>query len=207
MAAFTVWKFDSPGGAAQAESVLKDCQAEGFIKIVDHAVVTWPEGETHPTTSHGNDEKWRGTGWGALWGVLAGALFFVPVVGGVVGAAIGAISKVTQDAGITKEQLTTIRTEVTPGTSALFLVTEEGDLDRVGERFHGDAQQAHRDQPHGRRAPDHDGDLRRSLSRAGTRLVSAGAARSGPPPGSRPAPRAPRRSRPAGGVGPWETRD
>ena len=26
---------------------------------------------------------------------------------------------------------------MTPGTSALFLVTEEGDLDRVGERFHG----------------------------------------------------------------------
>ncbi len=137
MAAFTVWKFDTPGGAAQAESVLEDCQREGFLKIVDHAVVTWPEGESHPSTSHGNDEKWRGTGWGALWGVLAGALFFVPVVGGVVGAAIGAISKVTADAGITKEQLTTIRTEVTPGTSALFLVTEEGDLDRVGERFHG----------------------------------------------------------------------
>jgi uncharacterized membrane protein len=25
---------------------------------------------------------------------------------------------------------------VTPGTSALFVVTEQGDLDRVGERFH-----------------------------------------------------------------------
>ena len=69
--------------------------------------------------------------------MLLGALFFVPVIGGVAGAAIGAISKMTQDAGITKEQLHKIRTEVTPGTSALFAVTEEGDLDRVGERFHG----------------------------------------------------------------------
>jgi uncharacterized membrane protein len=43
----------------------------------------------------------------------------------------------TEDAGITREQLETIRTEVTPGTSALFVVTEEGDLDRVGERFRG----------------------------------------------------------------------
>ena len=136
MAAFTVWKFDNTGDAAKAESVLEDCQAEGLIKILDHAVVTWPEGESHPTTSHGNEEKWRGTGWGALWGVLAGALFFVPVIGGVVGASIGAISKMTEDAGITKEQLETIRTEVTPGTSALFVVTESGDLDRVGERFH-----------------------------------------------------------------------
>ncbi|CAN7588881.1 DUF1269 domain-containing protein [Terrabacter sp. LjRoot27] len=137
MAAFTVWKFDNLDGAAHAESVLEDCQAEGFLKVVDHAVVTWPEGDEHPSMSHGNDEKWRGTGWGALWGVLVGALFFVPVVGGVVGAAIGAISKMTEDAGITKEQLETIRTELTPGTSALFVVTEQGDLDRVGERLRG----------------------------------------------------------------------
>jgi uncharacterized membrane protein len=137
MAAFTVWKFDTLDGAAHAESVLEDCQAEGFLKVVDHAVVTWPEGDERPTMSHGNDDKWRGTGWGALWGVLVGALFFVPVVGGVVGAAIGAISKMTEDAGITKEQLETIRTELTPGTSALFVVTEQGDLDRVGERLRG----------------------------------------------------------------------
>ena len=61
----------------------------------------------------------------------------MPVIGGVAGAAIGAISKMTQDTGITKDQLQKIRTEVTPGTSALFAVTENGDLDRVGERFHG----------------------------------------------------------------------
>ena len=74
---------------------------------------------------------------GAFWGLLVGALFFVPVVGGVAGAAIGAISKATEGAGITKAQLETIRTEVTEGTSALFAVTDEGDLDRLGERFRG----------------------------------------------------------------------
>ncbi|HET6667156.1 MAG TPA: DUF1269 domain-containing protein [Intrasporangium sp.] len=136
MTAFTVWKFEELDGAERAASILKDCEHEGMVKILDHAVVTWPEGEAKPTTRHGHEENWRGTGWGALWGVLVGALFFVPVVGGVVGAAIGAISKMTQDAGITKDQLETIRTQVTPGTSALFVVTEEGDLDRVGERFH-----------------------------------------------------------------------
>jgi len=137
MAAFTVWKFDGPEGADKAASVLKTAEREGLVKILDHAVVSWPEGESHPTTKQGHEENWRGTGWGAFWGVLLGALFFVPVIGGVAGAAIGAISKMTQDAGISKEQLAKIRTEVTPGTSALFVVTEQGDLDRVGERFHG----------------------------------------------------------------------
>ncbi|WP_328998158.1 DUF1269 domain-containing protein [Kribbella sp. NBC_00709] len=137
MAAFTVWKFDSPAGAQGAASILKRCEADKLVKVLDHAVVSWPEGESHPITKQSHEETWRGTGWGALWGVLLGSLFFVPVIGGVAGAAIGAISKMTQDAGITKEQLHKIRTEVTPGTSALFAVTEQGDLDRVGERFHG----------------------------------------------------------------------
>jgi uncharacterized membrane protein len=112
MTAFTVWKFEDPDGAGQAATVLKHADAEG------------------------HEETWHGTGWGAFWGLLIGALFFVPVIGGVAGAAIGAISKATEGTGITKEQLEKIRTQVTEGTSALFVVSEQGDLDRLGERFH-----------------------------------------------------------------------
>ena len=137
MTAFTVWKFEGPEDAAHAASVLKGCERDGLVKILDHAIVSWPKGASQPTTKQAHEEAWRGTGWGAFWGVLLGALFFVPVVGGVAGAAIGAISKMTQDTGITKEQLTKIRTEVTEGTSALFVVTDEGDLDRLGDRFRG----------------------------------------------------------------------
>jgi uncharacterized membrane protein len=137
MTTFTVWKFDDPDGADHAAAVLKDAAAEKLVTIDDHAVVRWPIGAAQPTVDHAHDETKRGAGWGALWGVMIGALFLVPVVGGVAGAAIGAISKATQDSGITKEQLEKIRTEVTEGTSALFLVTEQGNLDRLGERFHG----------------------------------------------------------------------
>lgn len=136
MTAFTVWKFEDPAGAQHAADKLRECEREQMVKILDYAVVSWPEGASKPETDRHNEERLRGTGWGALWGVLLGALFFVPVIGGVAGAAIGAIAKMTQDAGIGKEQLETIRTNVTPGTSALFVVTEQGDLDRVGERFH-----------------------------------------------------------------------
>ena len=136
MTAFTVWKFDSPDGADRAASTLKDAASEGLVKIVDHAVVSWPVGASRPTTNQGHEETWRGSGWGAFWGLLLGTLFFVPVIGGVAGAAIGAISKATEGTGITKEQLETIRTQVTEGTSALFLVTEQGDLDRLGECLH-----------------------------------------------------------------------
>lgn len=137
MTAFTVWKFDDPGGADHAAAILKDAQSDRLVKILDHAVVSWPRGASKPTTEQSHEEKWRGTGWGAFWGLLLGSLFLVPVIGGVAGAAIGAISKATEGVGISKEQLERIRTEVTEGTSALFVVTEEGDLDRLGERFHG----------------------------------------------------------------------
>ena len=104
---------------------------------MDHAVVSWPEGEKNPKASHGHDDTARGVGWGALWGLLFGALFAVPVLGLAAGGAIGALSKAPEKLGITKEQIEAIRGEVTEGTSALFVVTEQGNLDRLGERFRG----------------------------------------------------------------------
>ena len=137
MTTFTVWKFDSPEGAAHAAGQLHDAANDGLVKVLDHAVVSWPVGASHPDTKHSHDDERRGAGWGALWGLVIGSLFFVPVVGGIAGAAIGAISKATQDVGIDKKSLETIRTQVTEGTSALFVVTEQGDLDRLGERLSG----------------------------------------------------------------------
>lgn len=137
MTAFTVWKFDTPDGADRAASLLEGAADEHIIKILDHAVVSWPEGARKPETKWEHDSAKRGGAWGAFWGLLLGALFLVPVFGVVAGAGIGALSKATGGLGISKEQLETIRSQVTEGTSALFLVTDEGDLDRLGERFHG----------------------------------------------------------------------
>src|SRR3954454_14994755 len=136
MTTFTVWKFTNPDGAARAETALQGGADDGLVTIVDHAVMTWPEGADKPTLRHGHDSPKRGAGWGALWGILGGALFAIPVAGAVLGAGIGALAKATAGTGITKDVLERIRTEVTPGTSALFLVTEEADMDRLGERFH-----------------------------------------------------------------------
>jgi uncharacterized membrane protein len=137
MTAFTVWKFDTPEGAGSAASRVESAHEERLIRLLDHAVVSWPVGAKRPETKHEHDSVKHGSGWGALWGLLFGALFFVPLIGAAAGAAIGGLAKATEGVGITKEQLETIRAEITEGTSALFLVTEEGDLDRLGDRFHG----------------------------------------------------------------------
>src|SRR3954447_3819687 len=137
MTTFTVWKFDDPDGADRAVRVLRNAEADGLVKVEDHAVVRWPAGEEHPTTTHGHEGTWKGAGWGAVFGLLIGTLFFLPIAGGLAGAALGALSKKTEDVGITKDQLEKIRSEVTVGTSALFAVTEQGNLDRLGERLSG----------------------------------------------------------------------
>jgi uncharacterized membrane protein len=134
---FTVWKFADAGGAARATSVLQEAEGEGLVKIVDHAVVSWPPGAEKPDVDHGHDSKKRAMGWGALWGIMGGALFAIPIVGGVVGVGIAALSKATQDTGIRKEDLERIRVEVVEGTSALFVVTDEGDVERLAERLQG----------------------------------------------------------------------
>ncbi|WP_407320277.1 DUF1269 domain-containing protein [Isoptericola halotolerans] len=137
MAMFTVWKFDDPEGAAKAAAIVKDAASEGLVTLVDHAVVAWPEGEKHPKTHGVNEDAAKSGGWGALWGLLIGALFFIPVVGAVAGAAIGGLSRALSDVGIKKEDLERIQAEVVPGTSGLFLITEQGDPDRFRERLHG----------------------------------------------------------------------
>lgn len=137
MTTFTVWKFEDPDGAGKAESTLKSAASEGLVTIVDHAVMSWPADADKPELHHEHDSSKRGAAWGALWGILGGALFAIPVAGLVLGAGVGALARATAGTGITKDDLARIRTEVTPGTSVLFLVTDDADLDRLGERFHG----------------------------------------------------------------------
>ncbi|MBD5785650.1 DUF1269 domain-containing protein [Cellulosimicrobium terreum] len=137
MATFTVWKFEDPDGADEASAILHHASSEGLIRLVDTAVVTWPQDAEKPTTRHGHQDGWRGTGWGAFWGLLLGTVFFIPLIGAAAGAAIGASSKAMAAVGIDSGQLDRIRENVTRGTSALFVVSEEGNLDLVGERFHG----------------------------------------------------------------------
>src|SRR6476469_2233089 len=136
MTTFTAWKFDTPGGAQAAREQLDLARAEGLVKVIDRAVLEWPEGAEKPSLRHSRDDEWRGTGWGAFWGLLVGTLFFVPMLGAVaIGAGAGALYKHLQGVGITKEQLESIRDQTVPGTSVLFAVTDEGNLDRLGERF------------------------------------------------------------------------
>ncbi|UJP39076.1 DUF1269 domain-containing protein [Cellulomonas palmilytica] len=135
MTTFTAWKFETEDGAAKAVVALKAAQGDGLVKLVDHAVIAWPNGEQRPELHHSRDETKRGTAWGAFWGLLFGGLFFAPLLGAAVGAGAGAITKSVAGVGIPEEDLESIRDQLTEGTSLLCAVTENADMDRLGERL------------------------------------------------------------------------
>jgi uncharacterized membrane protein len=137
MTAFTAWKFDTADGAHHAADALKSAQGDGLVEVIDHAVVNWPVGAEQPALHHSRDNTKKGAAWGGFWGLFVGTVFLVPVLGAAAGAAIGAASKAAAKLGISEEQLASINGEVTEGTSVLFAVTDEANLDRLGDRFLG----------------------------------------------------------------------
>ncbi|WP_203968322.1 DUF1269 domain-containing protein, partial [Sediminihabitans luteus] len=53
------------------------------------------------------------------------------------GAGLGALSKASEGTSLREEDFARIKEQITPGTSALFMVTEGADFERVGERWRG----------------------------------------------------------------------
>jgi uncharacterized membrane protein len=137
MATFTVWKFDSAGGAEQTLGTLERLQKEELIQVHDAAVVTWEEGKKKPKTRQLNNLAAAGALGGAFWGMLFGLIFFVPLLGAAIGAASGALGGSLADAGIDDDFIKRVRNEVTPGTSALFVMSSNAVVDRVKEAFAG----------------------------------------------------------------------
>ena len=131
----TVWKFDTTEGARDAVRTLEDMQKQGLLTILDFATVSWDPDKKKPTTKQGAPTTSAGALGGAFWGMLFGLIFFVPLLGAAVGAATGALAGSLADVGIDDDFIKSVRTEVTPGTSALFLMSTGAVLDRVKDGF------------------------------------------------------------------------
>jgi uncharacterized membrane protein len=135
MATLTVWKFDSAGGAQDALVRLERMQKEELIRINDAAYVTWPDGKKQPKTQQVNNLTGAGALGGSFWGLLFGLIFFVPLLGMAVGAAMGALAGSMSDVGIDDDFIREVRQQVTPGTSALFVMTSNAVVDKVVDEF------------------------------------------------------------------------
>ena len=135
MATLTVWKFDSPGGAGNALALLERMQKEELVQVNDAAYVYWPEGKKKPKTEQLHKLTSAGALGGSFWGLLFGLIFFIPLLGMAVGAAMGALSGSMADVGIDDDFIREVREKVTPGTSALFVMTSNVVVDKAIDEF------------------------------------------------------------------------
>jgi len=137
MATLTAWKFDSPYGADDALAVLEKAQGEALIQVQDAAVVSWEPGRKKPKTREMHSAKKAGALGGGFWGLLFGLIFFVPILGLAIGAAMGAAAGSLAKVGISDAFINSVREKVTPGTSALFVLSSDAVIDRVSAEFKG----------------------------------------------------------------------
>ena len=137
MATLTVLKFPTAGGAEDMLGLLEGLQKQQLITIQDAAIVTWPTGKKKPKTRQLHSLAGFGALEGAFWGMLFGLLFFIPILGLAVDAAMGALAGSMTDIGIDDKFIKEVRSKVTEGTSALFLMSSGAVADRIAPAVQG----------------------------------------------------------------------
>lgn len=137
MSTLSVWRFDTVDGADRAVDTLQGLAKQQLVQIRDAATLSWREGAKKPRTRQLHDLAGAGALGGAFWGMLFGLLFLVPLLGAAIGAAAGALAGRFSDFGIDDDFIKRTREDITPGTSALFVLTDEAVLDRVRDAFAG----------------------------------------------------------------------
>lgn len=133
MNTLTVWRSATAHGADEALERLQPLARQRLISIDDAAVVSWPQTRRKPKVRELGALTGPGALWGGFWGLLLGLIFLVPIAGLAFGAGAGAVAGSLVDVGIDDGFIKRVRAEVTPGTSALFLLSHGAVVDRVAE--------------------------------------------------------------------------
>jgi uncharacterized membrane protein len=127
----SVWRSGDLGGA---EAALRQISSAG---IDDAALVWWPAGRRMPSTRLLGAIDRPGALWGGAWGVLLGVVFLAPLAGPALGAAAGAVAGGLAEFGLGDDFILQVREAVTPGTSAIFVVSDRATADRLARELHG----------------------------------------------------------------------
>ncbi|GAB2856760.1 DUF1269 domain-containing protein [Nocardioides pacificus] len=135
MSTLTVWRFDTAEGADGATDILAELSSQHLITIHDAATVSWEQGKKRPKTRQLHNLAGAGALGGAFWGLLFRMIFLVPLLGAAIGAASGALTGSLKDVGIDDRFIDRVRDQVTPGTSALFVMSSDAVVDKVKQAF------------------------------------------------------------------------
>ena len=137
MHALTIWRFDGPDAAATVLPTLAEGVQTGRVEVDDVALVSWPPGHRKPSTRSLGALAGPGALWGGFWGMLMGLVFLTPLAGPTFGAAAGAVAGTLSDFGVEDDFVKRARDTVTPGTSALFVISCDRGVDQMTAALDG----------------------------------------------------------------------
>lgn len=134
MSSLVVLAFDDENGAESMRERMNDFQKRELITLDDAAVVVRNEnGKTHVKQAH--SLVGAGALGGGFWGLLIGMIFWMPWLGMAIGAVTGALTGKLSDIGIDDDFIHDVSENVEPGTSALFLLAREAQLERIEQEI------------------------------------------------------------------------
>jgi uncharacterized membrane protein len=116
--------------AEEVLATLKRLQHEYLIDLEDSCVVT-KDAQGKIKLHQAVNLTATGALSGAFWGSLVGLLFFFPLGGAAIGAAAGALSGALSDYGIDDQFIHSLSEQMTPGSSAIFMLVRKVTTDKV----------------------------------------------------------------------------
>ena len=125
MPSLTVWRFPTPLGVEAGELQLRRLEEQGALTVHDAVTVIWMPGADQPEVRRERHRTAGAAGKGTFWGALVGTLVLAPVAGAAVGATAAAVVSRLRHAGVPDATVDALRDALTPGTSALFVVTSD----------------------------------------------------------------------------------
>jgi uncharacterized membrane protein len=142
MATLAVWTFGTADGASEAQASLADLFSEDVVGVRDSAIVSWTAGAAKPQTKQAVPRTGAGALGDGFWGLLFGLIFLIPLLGAAIGAPTGAMTGALADVGIDDRFINKVRDSVTPGTSALFVISSDAVTDGVHDTLAGSDRSA-----------------------------------------------------------------
>ena len=137
MATLTAFRFDSVDGADSALRVVPMLQEQDLITILDAALVSWPKGKNRPSTRQVVLPTGTQLLYGTFWGMLFGLIFFVPVLDTGRREEMERLTSALSDVGIDEDFIYQLRSKLTEGTSALFVLSRDAVIDKINDASKG----------------------------------------------------------------------
>jgi uncharacterized membrane protein len=126
-----VWCFSAPTAAEETLPRLEALTRSGAADVDAAAMVWWPAGQRKPSIRDLGGLTQPGALWGGFWGVVLALIFLTPLAGPTFGAAAGAFAGSLSDFGVEDNFVRRVRDAVTPGASAVFVISSSDSVDAI----------------------------------------------------------------------------